>query len=500
MISLGIDIGGTGCKCVAFRENGTQLAMCYEEYPGMTGQTTLSPQMLRESVFSVIRGCVAQLPDKSEVAAITVSSFGESFVAVDQDGSPLGDIIMYFANAENRRFDELVQCVGAERLMKITCALPDASYSLAKMLHTQETAPRPVWKFLLIASYVVYCLSGETVTDYSLACRTLLFNVRQLCWSKELLDAAGISEAQMPTVLPTGAAAGKILPQTAAALGLDTHVQIVIGSHDQIVNALGAGVGAVGDGVDTAGTCECITPLFENIPEDLAFLDDNYACVPYLDGVGYVTYAYNISGGAVIKWYRDTLASHLAAQAKAQSCSIYDLFNRTCPQTPTQLLVLPFLQGMGGTPDVLPGARGLFAGVSMQTTLPEIYRGILEGLSFEMAYNLKKLARFGAAPRTLYACGGGARSVPWLQIKADILGCAVQPSLVEETGALGSAILGFAAVTGERDRIGLARQFARYGPAIAPNPAHHAFYQTQFEEFCGLRDYILNSQNNRKDH
>lgn len=126
--------------------------------------------------------------------------------------------------------------------MRITCVLPDASYSLAKMLYTLRTAPRPVWKFLFIASYICFCLSGETVVDCSLACRSILFDVRKLCWSDELTSACGIDPETLPAVLPTGACAGTLTQEAASALGLPQSVKVVIGSHDQIVNALGCGV------------------------------------------------------------------------------------------------------------------------------------------------------------------------------------------------------------------------------------------------------------------
>ena len=251
------------------------------------------------------------------------------------------------------------------------------------------------------------------------------------------------------------------------ALGLPENVRVVIGSHDQIVNALACGVCEHGDGVDVSGTCECIEPLFAGIPGDFGFTKENFACVPYVDDAGYVTYAYNISGGAVVRWYRDQLAKHLSAQAKAEHVSIYDLLNRACPKEPTDVIVLPFLQGMGGTPDVRPNARGMFYGVTMETGLPEFYRAILEGLTFEMAYNLEKLEGFGVAPNRLYACGGGARSKVWLQIKADIWNREILPVKTEETGALGSAILGFAAVTGEKDRLALAKKFVQLGETDA---------------------------------
>ena len=101
MISLGIDIGGTGCKCVAFRDTGEQIAMSYREYPTKPGEVNLNALALCESVFFVISDCVKKLDDAKQVAAITVSSFGESFVPVDRGGQPLSDIILYFANTEN---------------------------------------------------------------------------------------------------------------------------------------------------------------------------------------------------------------------------------------------------------------------------------------------------------------------------------------------------------------------------------------------------------------
>lgn len=493
MISLGVDIGGTGAKCVAFDDHGAQLALSYIEYPNPPGKANLEPQVLSDSVVRVIRDCVQALPARNAVAAITVSSFGESFVPIDEHGAPLTDIIMYFANSESGEFDELVQRVGEETFMRIARILPDASYSLAKMLYTLRTAARPVWKFLPIAAYVCYRLSGAVMTDVSLACRTLLYDVERREWSRELLEASGVNLEQLPEVCPTGTAVGFLRPEIAQALGLSESVRVVIGSHDQIVNALACGVSEHGDGVDVSGTCECIEPLFAGIPEDFAFTKENFACVPYVDDAGYVTYAYNISGGAVVRWYRDQLAKHLSAQAKAEHVSIYDLLNRACPKEPTDVIVLPFLQGMGGTPDVRPDARGMFYGVSMETGLPEFYRAILEGLTFEMAYNLEKLEGFGVAPGRLYACGGGARSKVWLQIKADIWNREILPVKTEETGALGSAILGFAAVTGEKDRLALAKKFVRLGEVVRPDPEHVNAYREKFQLYKKLREFQVGS-------
>ena len=129
MISLGIDIGGTGCKCVAFRDDGTQLALSYKEYAVPAGTVNLPPVILSDSVAHVIAQCVSELPNKDDVKVITVSSFGESFVAVDKDGNALTDILMYFGNTESQAFTDLVEKVGPEKFMRIARILPDAGYS-----------------------------------------------------------------------------------------------------------------------------------------------------------------------------------------------------------------------------------------------------------------------------------------------------------------------------------------------------------------------------------
>ena len=489
MISLGVDIGGTGCKCVAFCADGKQLAISYREYPLPAGQTNLPPEIMKNCVFEVIGECVKQLPDPADVAAITVSSFGESFVAVDKDGKALTDILMYFGNTESEDFTRLVATVGEEQFMRIARIMPNASYSLSKMLYTQKVADRPVWKYLFIAGYITYRLTGKACADVSLACRSLLYDVENRCWSEQLLKQCGIDAQTLPDVLPTGSKVGTVLPEIADELGLSKDVLVVIGAHDQIVNALGAGVRSIGDAVDTSGTCECLTPLFGAIPESLDFQKYNFACVPYLKGDGYVTYAYNNSAGSVVRWYRDALAAHLGEDAAKQGKSIYDLLNEQCPEAPTSLMILPFLQGMGGTPDEDANARGLIAGLTTQTRLPDIYRAILEGITFEMRYNQEKLGENGVQLAKLYACGGGAKSPAWLQIKADILGCRIIPVKRDETGAMGSAILGLAAVTGE-DPFAIAERFWQYGEPICPG-ANQAAYNDRYEIYKALRSLYL---------
>jgi len=487
MYSLGIDIGGTGCKCVAFTNDGVQHSKAYTEYNLPSGTTTLPPQILADSVLFVLGECLNKI-DPKEVCAITVASFGESFVAIDKTGMPVDDILLYFGNHDTSSFDRLIDGVGKDTFVKIAKILPDPSFSLANMLYTKESSTSPVWKFLFVASYITYILSGETTTDISLACRSLLFDVENRCWSDELLSKTGISKSELPDVVPTGSIIGKILPDLADKFGLSPDTAIVVGGHDQIVNALGAGVLKPGDAVDTSGTCECITPLFDKLPENDEFHKNHFACVPYLNTTDYVTYAYNISAGSVVRWFRDCFEDALAAQAKKAEKSIYAYMDDICADAPSDLMVLPFLQGMGGTPEVDPSATGLIAGLTTGTRLSDIYRAVLEGITFEMRYNQEKLRDGGIKFDRLFACGGGAKSAPWLQIKADILGVEIIPVKADETGAMGSAILGFAASTG-KSVFDVARLFYSYGNSYHPNPKNKAIYDKKYELYCALRKF-----------
>lgn len=486
IVSLGVDIGGTGCKCAAFEEDGTQLAVVYREYPLKPGTVNLPPDLLTSSVFEVISRCAAEVPDRSSIAAVTVSSFGESFAALDEEGSPLAEIQMYFGDSDSCEFTGLVRKIGAEKFMETAMLYPDASYSLSRMLSTESTAKKPVQKYLFVAGYLCYQLCGRACTDVSLACRSLLYDVRNNCWARGLAEACGIRPETLPEVLPTGSEAGTVLPEIAARLGLPSDTKVVIGAHDQIVNALGAGATGAGEAVDTSGTCECLTPLFSELPSDPGFVKNRFACVPYPDSLGYVTYAYNISAGSVVRWFRDTFGKALQKEASERGLSIYDLLNEKCPPEPTGLMVLPFLQGMGGTPEADSQATGLIAGLTTRTELPDIYRAILEGITFEMRYNQECLNKNGISWNRLYACGGGARSKIWLQIKADILNCRIVPVMREETGAMGSAILGLSAVSGESIRK-ISRRFAKYGPAVCPNPEHQKIYNEKYQIYKALR-------------
>ena len=481
MIFLGLDVGSSGCKCVAFSEEGKFLYKCYKEYTTRAGQADMNPNEMFSSVLEVIKGCAANIK-ADEVGAISITSFGESFVPVDKDGNALSNIIMYTDKRGLAETDRLIDKLGKEKIMHITCDKPDAMYSLPKVIWSMENIPEVrnnVWKFLLIGDYIAYKLSGEAKINYSLACRSLTFDVENRCISKEILDAAGLSPDLFSTPVPCGSVVGEMIPSLARELGLPTSTKVVISAHDQVAAALGAGVLNEGEAVDGTGSVECITPVFRGIVRNPAG-EDLYA-----------TYAFNFAGGVSLKWFRDCFASNLKPEAAQRGVSVYRILDENCATEPSSVIVVPHFMGAGGTPDLVANAKGTITGLDMAKGLPDIYRAFMEGLTYEMAYNLETLERFGIKVDSLKATGGGATSPIWLRIKADILKRPITPLVTDEAGAAGCAMLAAVTLGKYKDLHEAASKFVVYGDTVYPDDKFASIYAEKYEKYKKVRSSLL---------
>lgn len=158
-------------------------------------------------------------------------------------------------------------------------------------------------------------------------------DIRSGTWSKELFERAGIDINKMSIVVKSGAVAGRVKAELCRELGLSDTV-IVNGCHDQVASAAGAGAFETGIAVDGTGTVECITPVFEKIPEHEQIYEDNYAIVPYIEDGKYVCYAFSFTGGAAVKWFRDNFAPDKS----------YKELDKAIDDEPGDILVLPHLR------------------------------------------------------------------------------------------------------------------------------------------------------------
>ena len=491
MSIAGIDIGTTGCKCTLYSDTGQFLNEAYTEYNVIqcNGEQEIDGLVVWQSVRSVI-SLIAK--DAKDLKAIGVTSFGEAAVLLGQDDKPCAKSMLYTDPRGEEECDELVEHFGAEVIARITGVKPHKMYTISKLMWIKKNKPdkyKNAKYILLFADYIVYMLSGIAQTDYSLATRTMTFDIRSLNWNREILKFAGIDINIMPRVVPTGTKAETIRKNLVEDLGLSENIVIVSGGHDQVAAAVGSGVLEVGMAVDGTGTVECITPVFKGIPNNDVLYKGSYSIVPHVIPNYYVCYAFSFTGGALLKWYRDNLAAFEAKLVKATGENVYDSFNDQVNDEPSGLLVLPHFSG-AATPYMDSYAKGAILGLTTETTSIDIYRGLMEGVTYEMLLNMEKLKEAGIEIKELRATGGGATSKVWLQMKADILNTPVTSLGASQSGTLGCVMLAGIACGIYKDLKEATNIFVKIITTYYPREEKHEEYMKYYEKYKLLYDAV----------
>lgn len=496
MALAGLDVGSSGCKCTIVREDGVFIASKYCEYDisRKTGEDEIVPDTVWDSVCYVIREAACKATEMGEsIKAMALSSFAEAAVPIDKDGNVLANAMMYTDPRGSEECAELVQKLGNDKIFEITGLAPHCMYTVSKIMWLRNNRPdvfEKIYKILCFEDFVCYRLTGKAVAEPTLAARTLLCDVSDNSvskrWSSEMLEAAGLREDLFGELKAPGTAVGTVMPEMAEKLSLSEETVIVIGAHDQICAAIGAGVLEPGPAVNGTGTVECVTPVFNNPIRDENMMNNKFNCAPHAVEGRYVTYAFSYAGGALLKWFRKTFAKDLEGKAEQTGENVYALLDELVRDSlPTKLLVLPHFSG-AATPYMDSEAKGAIMGLTLETDRATIYRALMEGVAYEMLLNIDLLEAVGVKVDSLVSAGGGSNSKVWLQIKADITGrpisCLEQP----EAGTIGAVILAGVAV-GVYDSIESAvAKLVKQKKTYYPDADKHAVYMKQYEKYKKL--------------
>ncbi len=487
MCLLGIDIGTSGCKASIIDPEGNIKGQAYKEYALVTprqGWEELNPELVWNSVKEVIAASLAGFKGDSIIAA-SVSSFGEAAVPVGKNGNALYNSIIYIDTRGEEEASYLRGKLGDEKILGITGVSAHPMYTINKIMWLKKHMPEvygKAWKFLLFADYILFRLGARPHTDYSLAARTMAFDVIQKKWSAEILEYAGIDEDKFGEAVQAGTVVGRISKNVAEELGLPRELVLVAGGHDQPCAALGAGVIRNNIAVDGLGTTECITPAFDRPVISDAMAGSSFACVPHVIRNMYVTYAFTFTSGSMLKWFRDNFGHKYKEEAARTGINIYDLLIEKAAGGPSRILVLPHFAG-AATPYMDTSARGAIVGLDINSTPEDMIKGILEGITFEMMVNLERLNDAGVEVEELRAVGGLAKSEPFLQLKADMMGRKVTTLKISEAGTLGVAILAGTAsgVYGSiEDAVG---KLVKKKKEFYPDGKLHEMYREKYETY-----------------
>ncbi len=490
---LGLDIGTSRCKAAVFDEQGRQVAEAYRMYDLRftdDGGAELDPDEVIDDCFAVIKECTSSLGERS-VAGMGISCQGEAFTPVDRAGRTLAPAMVTSDLRSLPYAEAWPRVFGEERLYRITGQTIHPMFTLFKLLWLKDHRPA-VWekaeKFLCFEDLMQYRLGVDPAISWSLAGRTMLFDVLQHRWSEEILDALELSPDRLARPLPSGHVAGKVDPALAAELGLGREVFVVTAGHDQPCAALGAGSTTAGSAIYAMGTVECITPALEKPVFSDILRKNNYCIYDHaLEGM-YVTLAYSLTGGNLLKWFRDEFGALEKAEAVRTGADPYELILSQMTDTPSGLMVLPYFTP-SGTPYFDTNTRGAILGLRLTTTRGEFLRALLEGVALEMRLNLEILEKAGYRIEVLRVVGGGARSRTLAQLKADVTGKHVVLPDVSEAGCMGGAMLACAAHTKTTVKE-IAREWVRLKGELEPDPATREIYTEKFGKYKELYEKI----------
>ena len=440
---MGLDIGTTGTKAIVFSREGKILASAYREYPlhsPRPGWLEINPSQVWKNVVEAVNEAARKTKDP--VTALAISCLGEAATPIARDGAILHNSILGFDSRAKDLAQRWIDRSDPMQVMRITGQPPSQMYTIFKIMWLQKHAPQVVkkaWKFLTYEDFAIYKMTGTPVVDYSMACRTMAFDVKAERWSQKICDAAGVDVALFPDAKPSGTVVGEISGRMSALLGLPKGCKVVTGGHDQPAGALGAGIIKERVAIDATGTVECFAPAFSKPVMNPTMLRNNFCCYFHVAPKLYVTLAFNFTGGSLLRWFRDTLAGDEMAEAKRRGVDVYEILMAKMSDKPTDLFVLPHFT-MTGTPYMDPTPTGAIVGLNLATSKAELIKAVLEGISYEMKLNIELLEEAGIVVDELRAIGGGAKSEKWLQLKADMFNKRIVRLKTTEAACQGMAI------------------------------------------------------------
>jgi xylulokinase/glycerol kinase len=368
------------------------------------------------------------------VLALSIASQRASVIPVGKDGHPLCRAIMWHDKRSVGESAVLASSFTVEGIYRRTGLRADPYFSAPKMLWLQKNRPEIFSgsaKLIGVQDWVVWLLTKQYVTDATQACRTMLMDVVSLRWDADLLAAVGVTEDLLPRIAAPGSVGGVLDAEAAAACGLPSGVPVVISGGDQQSAALALNVLSPGSAAANTGTGSFLVaytdrPAFDPRMRTLC----SCGAVPGT----WIVEAGVLVSGAAYSWakeqlFRDSSVEEMNAEVEASSIGARGV------------LTLPHFKG-SACPYWNPRSRGVFFGVSLESTRGDIARSILEGVVIEMGEGLEAIDSLVGGIREMGVAGGLTRFDLFNQMQADCFGRPVacfENSEATTLGALMSA-------------------------------------------------------------
>jgi xylulokinase len=435
---LGIDVGTGGTRAVIVDAAGRVISSAASEHAPFTtehpGWAEQQPEDWWRAAQQAIRGALDLAPEPQQpIAAIGLTGQMHGAVMLDESGAVLRPSLIWCDTRTQPECDWLTEKIGYQRLIELTCnpALPN--FTVTKLLWVRKHQPEIFSKIrhiLCPKDYVRYRLTGEFAMDVQEASGTLLLDVTNRRWSREVAEAAGIDESWLPKLYESPEVCARISETASGLTGLSAGTPVVAGAGDQGAGAVGMGIlqpGSVSATIGTSGVVFAATAAPTKDPHGR--LHTFCHAVPGLWHVMGVTQ----SAGLSLRWLKETFfAGQDYDQLTAAAVTI--------PAGSDGLEWAPYLLGER-TPHLDPQVRAAFAGISTTHTAAHFVRAVLEGVAYSLNDTFTLFAELGIPVSRIRLGGGGARGPLWRSIQAGIYGHAVEVLTAEEGGAFGCALM-----------------------------------------------------------
>ncbi len=468
MLYIGVDLGTSAVKLLLMDGDGKIHKIVSKEYPlyfPHPGWSEQKPEDWFSQSMAGIRELVGEC-NKSEVAGISFGGQMHGLVALDKEDKVIRPAILWNDGRTGEETDYLNHEIGKDKISEYTANIAFAGFTAPKILWMKKHEPEnfeKISKIMLPKDYLAYCLSGSFCTDVSDASGMLLMDVKNRCWSKEMLEICGITKEQLPKLYESYEVVGTLKPEIAKQLGLSDQVKVIAGAGDNAAAAVGTGT--VGDGMcnislGTSGTIFISSKSFG--------VDQNNALHSFAHSDGhYHLMGCMLSAASCNKWWNEDILK--TKDFAAEQADITKLGEN-------QVFYLPYLMGER-SPHNNPDARAMFIGMSMDTTREDMTQAVLEGVTFGLRDSLEVAKSLGKI------CGGGAKSPLWKKILANIMNLKVDVIESEEGPALGGAMLAAVGCGEYPDVETIAKKVVKVVDTVEPEPELVAKYEERYQKF-----------------
>jgi len=439
------DLGTSGDKASLFTTAGKLVKSHTVSYPVHFFHENYAEQNPEDWWNAVIASTRFLLDGicPEDVLALSFSAQMQCCLIVDRNGKPIRPAIIWAdQRAEKEKF-LLEQRIGFDWIYEITGHRVSPSYSLEKLMWLQNNEPEnyeKTYRMLQAKDYILFCLTGSFVTDYSDASGTNALDLRASGWSDEILRAAEIDRCKLPELHASTDPAGQLTPAAAQLLGLPVSVKIIIGGGDGPCSALGAGCIKPGNLFLTFGTSAWIGGTTDQVFSDP---DKVLFCFAHVIPGKFMPCGTMQAAGSSYSYIQKALCSTETEAALAKGSSPYEELNRMLLSSPAGakgLLFLPYLLGER-SPRWNADASGAFLNIRQEHQKPDYVRAVVEGIAMNLDLILASY-RKQLSVNSLLFTGGGAKGDSISQILSDILQAElVRPNHVDEATSIAAAVI-----------------------------------------------------------